>query len=213
MECVIGLRTDNFCIVAADMRSSRSIVTMKHDQEKMFHFSTRTIAAVCGESGDTMQFAEFIQQNMQLYEIKNGNHEGSDRPTALGYELTPSGAANFTRSTLANALRSRNPYSVNMAIAGFDSKNGPELYYLDYLATLAKVPFVVHGYGSYMSLSVLDRNYRSDLTVDQAVDLLRLCVEEIQKRFIVNLDRYCVRLVNKEGISSLPDLIGVAASA
>ncbi|KAA3678907.1 20S proteasome subunit beta 4 [Paragonimus westermani] len=127
MECIIGLRTDNFCIVAADMRSSRSIVTMKHDQEKMFHFSTRTIAAVCGESGDTMQFAEFIQQNMQLYEIKNG------------YELTPSGAANFARSTLASALRSRNPYSVNMAIAGFDSKNGPELYYLDYLATLAKV--------------------------------------------------------------------------
>ncbi|KAA3678906.1 20S proteasome subunit beta 4 [Paragonimus westermani] len=77
---------------------------------------------------------------------------------------------------------------------------------------LIPVPFVVHGYGSYMSLSVLDRNYRSDLTVDQATDLLRLCVEEIQKRFIVNLDRYCVRLVNKEGISSLPDLIGIAAS-
>lgn len=95
MECVIGLRTDTFCIVAADTRASRSICTMKHDEEKMFKFSTRILAAVCGEAGDTNQFAEFIQQNMQLYEIRNG------------YELTPCGAANFTRGNLARALRSQ----------------------------------------------------------------------------------------------------------
>ncbi|THD25130.1 Proteasome subunit beta type [Fasciola hepatica] len=197
MECVIGLRTDNFCIVAADTRASRSICTMKHDEEKMFKFSARILAAVCGEAGDTNQFAEFIQQNMQLYEIRNG------------YELTPCGAANFTRGNLAKALRSQ----VNMVIAGYDEKAGPELYYLDYLATLAKVPFAVHGYGSYMSLSVLDRSYRPGMSVDEAVHLIRQCAQEIQKRFIVNLDRYCVRLVNKDGITVLPDLVNFSTAA
>ncbi|CAL8105461.1 unnamed protein product [Calicophoron daubneyi] len=201
MECVIGIRTNEFCLLAADSRAARSICTLKHDQEKMFKFSSRIVGAVCGEAGDTTQFSEFVQQNMQLYEIRNG------------YELTPRGAANFTRSNLANALRSRSPYHVNMVIGGFDSKNGPELYYLDYLATLAKVPFAVHGYGSYMSLSVLDRNYRPDMSVEEAVNLLRDCVREIQKRFIVNLDRYSVQVVDKEGIRSLPDLVDFAKPA
>nr|AAX47291.1 proteasome beta 2 subunit [Clonorchis sinensis] len=200
MECLVGIQANDFCLVAADTRSSRSIITMKHDQNKMFPLSTRILAAACGEAGDTTQFAEFIQQNMQLYEIRNG------------YELSPYGAANFTRSNLANALRSRKPYQVNMIIAGFDTQKGPELFYMDYLATLAKVPFVVHGYGSYLTLSVLDRDYRPDMTVDQAVDLLRSCAKEIQKRFIVNLDRYCVRLVTKDGISALPDLTNLSVA-
>lgn len=76
-----------------------------------------------------------------------------------------------------------------------------------------KVPFAVHGYGSYMSLSVLDRNYRPNLTVNEAVQLIRQCVQEIQKRFVVNLDRYCVRLVNKDGITVLPDLMNLASPA
>ena len=48
-----------------------------------------------GESGDTNQFAEFITKNIQLYKMQNG------------YELSPSGAANFTRRNLADYLRSR----------------------------------------------------------------------------------------------------------
>ncbi|OON14746.1 hypothetical protein X801_09459 [Opisthorchis viverrini] len=75
---------------------------------------------------------------------------------------------------------------------------------------IQEVPFVVHGYGSYLTLSVLDRDYRPDMTVDQAVNLLRSCAKEIQKRFIVNLDRYCVRLVTKDGISALPDLTNLS---
>ncbi|KAG5443945.1 Proteasome subunit beta type-2 [Clonorchis sinensis] len=50
------------------------------------------------------------------------------------------------------------------------------------------------------------------MTVDQAVDLLRSCAKEIQKRFIVNLDRYCVRLVTKDGISALPDLTNLSVA-
>ena len=48
-----------------------------------------------GESGDTTQFAEFITKNIQLYKMQNG------------YELSPAGAANFTRRNLADYLRSR----------------------------------------------------------------------------------------------------------
>ncbi|VDP02465.1 unnamed protein product [Schistosoma margrebowiei] len=122
------IKMNDFVLLAADMRCAHSILTIKHDESKMFKFSKRVLAAVCGESGDTSQFSEFIQQNMQLYEIRNG------------YELTPSAAANFTRNNMAESLRSRqSPYFVNLLIAGFDLQTGPELYFLDYLASLIKV--------------------------------------------------------------------------
>ncbi len=47
-----------------------------------------------------------------------------------------------------------------MLIAGHDESSGPELYFMDYLASLVKVPFAVHGYGSFFSLSVMDRYYK-----------------------------------------------------
>ena len=57
--------------------------------------SDKLIMTAVGESGDTNQFAEFITKNIQLYKMQNG------------YELSPAGAANFTRRNLADYLRSR----------------------------------------------------------------------------------------------------------
>lgn len=52
------------------------------------------------------------------------------------------------------------PYHVNLLLAGYDDADGPGLYYMDYLASLAKAPFAAHGYGAYLTLSILDRHYR-----------------------------------------------------
>lgn len=76
-----------------------------------------------------------------------------------GYELSPTAAANFTRRNLADCLRSRTPYHVNLLLAGYDEHEGPALYYMDYLAALAKAPFAAHGYGAFLTLSILDRYY------------------------------------------------------
>ena len=106
----------------------RSIMVMKSDQDKFCNLSERLTMAVSGESGDTTNFAEYISANIQLYKMRNG------------YELSPSAAANFTRRQLADYLRSRTPYQVNLLIAGFDNETGkPELYFMDYLASMIKV--------------------------------------------------------------------------
>ena len=51
-------------------------------------------------------------------------------------------------------------YQVNMLLAGCDKDTGPELYYMDYLASMVSLPFAAHGYGSFFSLSVMDRYYK-----------------------------------------------------
>jgi 20S proteasome subunit beta 4 len=101
-------------------------------------------------------------------------------PFLSGYELSPHAAANFTRKNMADFLRSRvslsvfvlpfyihpclqTPYFVNLLMAGYDEHTGPSLFYLDYLASLVEVPYAIHGYGSYLSLGILDKFYKDGM--------------------------------------------------
>uniref|UniRef100_A0A0B7AVR7 Proteasome subunit beta n=1 Tax=Arion vulgaris TaxID=1028688 RepID=A0A0B7AVR7_9EUPU len=188
MECLIGIQGKDFVLLASDTISARSVVAMKDDHDKMYKLSDNLLMAVCGEAGDNIQFSEYIAKNVQLYKMRNG------------YELSPHAAANFTRRNMAESLRSQRSHLVNLLIAGYDKEDGPSLYFLDYLASLNKLPFAIHGYGSLFALSIMDKYYEKDLDYNGTKDLLVKCLNEIQKRFIVNLGRFRVRVVDKNGI-------------
>merc|ERR1712065_45539 len=152
------------------------------------------LMTVTGGAGDTLQFGEYIHGNVMLYKMRNG------------IPLSANAAANFVRGELARYLRSRTPYSVNCLLGGVDSEaegSGAHLYYLDYLASLNEVPFAAHGYGAHFNLSILDRYYKPDLSVDEAKALLRKCLSELAKRFIINLPTFTVRLVTKDGVEQV----------
>jgi 20S proteasome subunit beta 4 len=165
MECSFALTGKDYVLIAADTTASRSIVKMKVDEDKIKTLSPHLLMAYSGESGssihptpnilvshsdscvgDTIQFAEYIERNIRLYHIRNL------------YPLRPQSAASWIRRSVAESLRSRSPYTVNLLIGGYDTAdNLPQLYWVDYLGTMASVPFAAHGYGSYFALSLLDR--------------------------------------------------------
>jgi len=67
-------------------------------------------------------------------------------------DLSPAALARFVRGELASSLRSRHPYSVNLLLGGVDPISGkPSLYWIDYLASLAPVPYAAHGYAQYVA--------------------------------------------------------------
>ncbi|KAL0075443.1 nucleophile aminohydrolase [Phycomyces blakesleeanus] len=192
MECLFGITGKDFVLVAADTVSARSIVVMKGTEDKSRQLNSKTIMLYTGEPGDTVNFAEYIQRNIKLYSIRNG------------IELSPKATANFTRRELADSLRSRHPYSVNMLIGGYDVKTSkPELFWIDYLGAMASLPFAAQGYGAYFCTSLMDRYYRPDMNLEEVKDLLRRCIQELKTRFIVNMPHFKVQLVNKDGISEL----------
>ena len=49
---------------------------------------------------------------------------------------------------------------MNLLLAGYDQADGPALFYMDHLSALAKAPFAAHGYGAFLTLSILDRYYK-----------------------------------------------------
>ena len=71
---------------------------------------------------------------------------------------------------------------------------------MDYLASMVKVPYATHGYGGMFSIGIMDRYYRADLTREEAYDVLKKCVAEIQQRLIINLPNFQVKVLDKDGI-------------
>ncbi|KZT01316.1 N-terminal nucleophile aminohydrolase [Laetiporus sulphureus 93-53] len=192
MDISFALTGKGYVIVAADTTAARSIVKMKLDEDKIKVLSPHLLMAYSGEPGDTLQFAEYVERNIRLYQIRNA------------YALRPPAAAAWIRRALADSLRSRKPYQVNLLLGGYDtSTHTPNLYWVDYLGTLTSVPFGAHGYGSYFALSLLDRYHDPEATLEEGLAALRRCIDEVAKRLVVAPGRYKVKVVDKDGVREI----------
>ncbi|KAF2284244.1 hypothetical protein GH714_020047 [Hevea brasiliensis] len=100
---------------------------------------------------------------------------------------------------LWQSLVFQNPYFVNILLAGYDKETGPSLYYIDYIATLHKVEKGAFGYGSYFSLSMMDRHFHSGMSVEEAIDLVDKCIMEIRSRLVVAPPNFLIKIVDKDG--------------
>ena len=112
--------------------------------------------AIAGETCDWDWFASYIQRSVDFYTYKNG------------YKLDLEAVAQFTRNTLAEALR-EGPYQTNALIGGIDEDGEGKLYWLDYLGTLERVTKGAHGYAGYFVSSVLDNAYKKAITKDEGL--------------------------------------------
>ncbi|MCJ1323827.1 Proteasome subunit beta type-2 [Thelotrema lepadinum] len=167
----------------------RGVTILKASDDKTRELNRHTLMAFSGEAGDTVQFAEYIQANIKLYSMRNDT------------DLAPSAVANFVRGELAKSLRSRNPYTVNLLLGGLDPiTRQPHLYWLDYLAALAPMPYAAHGYAQYYCLSILDKHHNPNINLDQGMKLLQMCFDELKRRMPVDFKGLIVKVVDEKGI-------------
>ena len=168
MDSQFAFVGSNFVVVCADTTSVQQIIVQKSDEDKILQLDKTKLFALSGPKGDVSNFGEFVKCNLNLYRLKNGR------------SLSTSAAAHWTRNELAKALRS-GPYQVNGLFAGYDDQSGPELYFLDYLATMHKVNSSGHGYGGMFSLSLFDKHWVPNMSRAQSLELVKKCVAEIQE--------------------------------
>ncbi|KAK4041686.1 nucleophile aminohydrolase [Parachaetomium inaequale] len=193
MEVLLGITGKDFTLIAASKAAMRGATILKAADDKTRQLNKHTLMAFSGEAGDTVQFAEYIQANAQLYSMRNET------------DLSPSALANFVRGELASSLRSRKPYNVNLLLGGVDPiTHKPSLYWLDYLASLAPVPYAAHGYAQYYCLSLLDKHHQPDITLERGMELLKLCSDELKRRLPIDFKGMVVKAVTADGIKEMP---------
>merc|ERR1712070_639720 len=187
METLIGIVTKDATIVVADNSAARSIIRFLDTKDKVKQLDAfRVMASAEKKGGDSDHFGEYVQKNLKLYELRTGT------------TLSTHAASSFVRGELARYLRQK-PYYVDLLIGGWDKDDGPSLYYLDYLASMQKVPYACHGYAGYFCTSTIDRYYTPNLTLEEGLDIVRKCLHEINTRFLVNTPNFMVKIVDKDG--------------
>lgn len=190
MDIVLGIKVNDCTIIATSRAITRGISVLKDNDDKTRTLNEHNLIAYTGEAGDTVQFSEYIQANIQLYSMREND-----------IELSPKATASFVRNQLATSIRSRKPYQVNVLIGGYDTKtNTPTLNYIDYLGTQAVLPYAAHGYAAFYCMSLLDKHYRPEMNLTEGLELLKLCIKELQTRMPIDFKGCDVKVVDKDGI-------------
>ena len=177
-----------YVIVAADASAARSILVFKHDEDKIMVLDSHKLLAGAGTPADNVNFTEYVQKNVKLYELDND------------LKLTTVATANFIRKQLADALR-KGSYQTNLLLAGYDNgaNAGPSLYFFDYLAAMAKVNFAAQGYAANFILSVFDRDWKENLTLEEGLEIVKKCLHELKTRFLISQPVFTIKVVDKDG--------------
>ena len=190
MEVLIGVRGPGYVLLASNLNQVRGITVMKPDDDKSRLLNAHNLLLYSGESGDTVQFAEYVTANVALYSRRNEEQE-----------LHTDAVASYVRRELAQSLRSRHPYQVNLLIGGFDTvSDAAKLYWIDYLGTKIEVPYAAHGYASYYLLSMFDRHMTPDTSLEDALALLKKGFEELERRMPLSLGGFVTKCVDKDGV-------------
>ena len=82
-------------ISASNKATVRGVTVLNQTDDKSRILNQHNLLLFAGEAGDTIQFAEYVQANVQLYGMRNETELNSDAVAA------------FTRKEMAENLRTR----------------------------------------------------------------------------------------------------------
>ena len=187
MDSVFGMCGSDWVMVVADTSVNRSIFNLKSNEDKIMPLGEYQLMASAGEQTDRFTFSQYIARNLQLQKFRTG------------VEPTVDASAEYMRSELAQALR-KGPFQVNILFAGYDFVgNDSKLYWMDYLGALARVNKGAHGHGAMFVAAIMDSAYKPNMKIEEGLDCMKLCIEELKRRFIINQPKFICKIITKEG--------------
>jgi 20S proteasome subunit beta 4 len=195
-DTLFGIVGKDCVVLCADSCvDAHGIIQVAHDVDKIYEMDGNKLIASAGPQGDRTQFMEYIQKNITLYRLRNS------------VQLSTKAMAHFTRTELARMLRSA-PKQVDLLCAGYDEKNGPQMFFMDYLSSMGSVKRAAHGYGGFFTLGLLDKYWTPELTEGECVDIIHKCIVEAKTRFTMAKSKYIIKVIDKNGIRKLPPFEG-----
>ncbi|OMJ78900.1 hypothetical protein SteCoe_21169 [Stentor coeruleus] len=188
MDTLFGFTGKDYVLIATDRAAQFSIVKLLDSDDKITELDGNKLLAAGGDTADRINFSDLMQKNIHLYYYRNS------------VKLTTEATANFVRTVISENLRKK-PSFADLLIGGVDSE--PALYYLDYLGVMQKVRKAAHGHAGHFLYGLMDNWWKPDLTLEEGKEIARKCVQQVRTRFLVNQQKFIVKVVDKNGITLL----------
>ena len=149
----VGITYDGGVVVGADHRAPMGHFIANKSVQKLFRISDNIALTTAGLVGHAQSLSRVLAAELKLFELKR------DMP------MTVKGAATFT----ANILSGR-PHYVQLLIVGVDP-SGPSVYSIDSAGGSIPDTYCATGSGSPYMYGVLEDQFKTDMSKDQALSL------------------------------------------
>ena len=186
-------------------------MSLKQDEDKLYRIDDNKLLGLSGPHADSSSFSEYVEKNIRLDAMRRG------------MKLSSWSTANWLSEQLAYALR-KGPYQVQALFGGYDAPvddidvgdgavGGPQLYWIDYMGSMQRSHFGAQGHCAFFLWALFDANWKPDMNLDEALDLVEICKAQLKTRFLVNSPLFVVKIIDKDGIRVVPQKTSAAANA
>ena len=169
MTTTVGIRTKDGAVLAADKRASKGFFVGSKGVQKIFALDETTAVAIAGQLSDAEYLVSLAKAERRLLALRRG------------YPLDVRETTKLLSNIIYNAMKSYNPFFVELVVAGVD-KGGAHVYTNDMSGALTSEDFMSSGSGSPIAYGVLEQGYRKDITLEDAKKLAEGAVRAAMER-------------------------------
>ena len=191
MDSIFAIKYEGGVILASETTVNRSIFKLKKLSNKTLQLDSHSLMALAGDIADRDHFGSYIKRNVEFFKFKSNGQKSSVRRSAQ-----------FVRTELAKSLR-KGMKQVSPLIVGFDDRKKAQIYWMDYLGTIADVDYGVHGYAAYFLSSVLASNWRNQMSQEEGLELARTCIKTLKARLILDMEGFDIWIVDEKGVAKM----------
>jgi proteasome beta subunit len=192
---ILGIVCKNGVVMASDRRATAGNLVLSKNTKKAVKINDYLVMSGTGNASDIEMQKKIIAAQLKLKELKS-----KKRPTVKE-------AANLIGIVTYQNIRQLTmiPSIVGTLVAGFNEDGTTELYTIEPAGTAMKVEDYDANFGSGMPfvLGLLERQYKEDMTVEEAIELAIEAIKSSTERDTGSGSGIDVFIITKDGIKQV----------
>lgn len=182
---IMAVEFNGGVVLGADSRTTMGAYIANRVTDKLTRVSDKIYCCRSGSAADTQAVSDIVRYRLDLFKMENNQ------------EPTVHAAANIFKDICYNY---REQLSAGIICAGWDERNGGQVYCIPLGGMLTREPFTIGGSGSGYIYGFVDSTFKHEMTEDE-------CVNFVLRAVTLALSRDgssggCVRIgiIDKDGI-------------
>lgn len=181
----VGVVCPEGVILASEKRVSYGSFVVSRVGKKVFKLTSNIGAACAGLVADMQILVREVGAYSKLFKLDHKR------------DISVKAAAKIISNLLFN--RRLLPYITQTIVGGVDDE-GSSLYILDILGSLIPDKYAAVGSGAEIAVGVLEENYREDMSLEEAKDLVTRAIKSAISRDAISGDGVDFLIITKDGI-------------
>ena len=176
-------------VLAADTRASAGFFIADRHVMKIQKVDRHLGMTIAGGVADAQNLVDVMRYNANIYRISNR-------------EVMPvNSAARLCSNVLFNQRYF--PYYVQIILAGYDNKDGGQIYNIDLFGSMTSEKYISTGSGSPVAYGYLESEYKEGSSVNEAYKIAIQAIAAAIRRNAGTGDNINAVIIDKEGYREL----------